>query len=143
MTMNLQAYDWLHLFQNYNCRFQVGGSDQLGNIVSGYDLIQKFHKVPVYGLTIPLITTEEGDKFGKTAGNAIWLSKEKTSAFQLYQFLIRIKDSDVQKLLMLFTFETMPKILEIMNEHWKTPHKRIAQKVLAENIVKLVHGRKL
>ncbi|KAK6642804.1 hypothetical protein RUM43_004306 [Polyplax serrata] len=138
----LQAYDWLHLYQNHNCHFQVGGNDQLGNIVSGYDLIQKFYNKPVYGLTVPLITTEEGDKFGKSAGNAIWLSKEKTSAFQLYQFFIRIKDSDVQKLLMLFTFETMPKILEIMNEHWKTPHKRLAQKILAENIIKLVHGAK-
>lgn len=138
-----QAYDWLHLYQNHNCHFQVGGNDQLGNIVSGYDLIQKFYNKPVYGLTVPLITTEEGDKFGKSAGNAIWLSKEKTSAFQLYQFFIRIKDSDVQKLLMLFTFETMPKILEIMNEHWKTPHKRLAQKILAENIIKLVHGGRL
>lgn len=72
----------------------------------------------------------------------MWLSKERTSPFQLYQFFIRIKDSDVQKLLMLFTFETMPKILEIMNEHWKTPEKRIAQKVLATSIVKLVHGGK-
>lgn len=96
----------------------------------------------MYGLTVPLITTEDGNKLGKTAENAVWLSKDKTSAFQLYQFFIRIKDSDVQKLLMLFTFETMPKILEIMNEHWKVPHKRLAQKFLAENIVKLVHGGK-
>ncbi|KAL0279680.1 UNVERIFIED_CONTAM: hypothetical protein PYX00_001183 [Menopon gallinae] len=136
----LQAYDWLHLYEHHNCRFQIGGNDQTGNIWAGFDLIQRIHNKRVFGLTVPLMTNEEGDKYGKSGGNAIWLSRLKTSAFQLYQFFIRTKDSEVQKLLMLYTFESVPRVLEIMKEHWKDPEKRLAQRFLAEEVVRLVHG---
>lgn len=135
-----QAYDWLHLLQTYNCRFQVGGADQLGNIMSGHELISRTSKKNVYGLTLPLITAEGGKKFGKSLGNAIWLSPKKSSSFQMYQYFVRSKDSDVEKFLKLFTFLPLGRIKEIMTEHVKQPEKREAQKILAENVTLLVHG---
>ncbi|KAF2882717.1 hypothetical protein ILUMI_23450 [Ignelater luminosus] len=137
-----QSYDWLHLFKKYGCRFQIGGNDQMGNIMSGYDLIARICKKPVYGLTIPLITTEMGDKFGKSAGNAVWLSSEKTSPFTYYQFWIRTTDADVEKFLKLFTFDTVGEISDIMRRHKEKPELRIAQKRLAEQATLLVHGQK-
>lgn len=136
----LQGYDWLHLLRTYNCRFQIGGSDQMGNIDSGHELIGRATDQRVFGLTVPLITTESGEKFGKSAGNAVWLTENKSSSFQLYQFFVRTKDSDVQKLLRLFTFLPLGKIEEIVNEHRKAPERREAQKILAEHVTRLVHG---
>lgn len=135
-----QAYDWLHLMTKYNCHFQIGGSDQMGNIMSGYDLITKSTRKQVYGITLPLITAEGGKKFGKSLMNAIWLSPTRSSAFQLYQYFIRTKDSDVEKFFKLFTFLTLDKINEIINEHMKNPEQRIAQKLLAQQVTLLVHG---
>lgn len=135
-----QAYDWLHLFRKYKCRFQVGGSDQMGNIVSGHDLISKAEDVQVYGLTLPLVTTETGHKFGKSEGNAIWLSAEKSPPFDLYQFFLRCRDTEVEHLLKLFTFEKLSNIEEIMRKHKKQPEHRIAQRKLAEKVTLLVHG---
>lgn len=136
----LQAYDWLHLYERYGCNFQIGGNDQQGNIVAGYDLIQRIHNKMVFGLTVPIVTNEEGDKYGKTGGNAIWLSGDKTSPFQFYQFLIRTKDSEVENLLKLFSFESVQRISEIMAEHKNKPEKRLAQKILANEVTTLVHG---
>lgn len=136
----LQAYDWLQLFKKYGCRFQIGGSDQMGNIISGYDLITKSTKKPVYGITLPLITAEGGKKFGKSLLNAIWLSPARSSSFQLYQYFIRVKDSDIEKFLKLFTFMPLNRINEIVNTHMKNPEERIAQKLLAEQVTLLVHG---
>ncbi|KAL9921257.1 tyrosine--tRNA ligase, mitochondrial [Glossina fuscipes fuscipes] len=136
-----QAYDWLHLLRNYNCRFQLGGSDQMGNLMSGHELISRTErKTEVFGLTLPLITNEEGDKFGKSGGTAVWLDQEKTSAFALYQFFIRRPDAEVEKLLKLFTFLTLPEIENLMTEHRKEPEKRKAQTILAEDVTLLVHG---
>ncbi|EFN88760.1 Probable tyrosyl-tRNA synthetase, mitochondrial [Harpegnathos saltator] len=135
-----QAYDWLQLMIKYNCCFQIGGSDQMGNIMSGYDLIAKSTRKQVYGITIPLITAEGGKKFGKSLMNAIWLSSMKSSSFQLYQYFIRTKDSDVKKLFKLFTFLSLDKINEIVDEHMKNPEQRIAQKILAQQVTLLVHG---
>nr|CAD7430564.1 unnamed protein product [Timema monikensis] len=135
-----QAYDWLQLLQKYDCRFQVGGNDQMGNIMSGHDLISRLTKTKVYGLTLPLITSESGDKFGKSSGSAIWLDSRKTSPFQLYQFFIRVKDSDVGKLLKLFSFEPPGTIDEFVQKHQTKPELRIAQKKLAEQVTLLVHG---
>lgn len=87
----LQGYDWLHLLQTYKCRFQIGGSDQMGNIVSGHELISRMGLDEVFGLTIPLVTNEEGSKLGKTADNAVWITPSKTSPFELYQFFMRVK----------------------------------------------------
>ncbi|CAG2060658.1 unnamed protein product, partial [Timema podura] len=135
-----QAYDWLQLLQTHDCRFQVGGNDQMGNIMSGHDLISRLTKIKVYGLTLPLITSESGDKFGKSSGSAVWLDSRKTSPFQLYQFFIRVKDSDVGKLLKLFSFEPPGTIDEFVQKHQTKPELRIAQKKLAEHVTLLVHG---
>ncbi|XP_011865724.1 PREDICTED: tyrosine--tRNA ligase, mitochondrial [Vollenhovia emeryi] len=135
-----QAYDWLHLTENYKCRFQIGGSDQMGNIMSGYDLITKSTRKEVYGITLPLITAEGGKKFGKSLLNAVWLSPAKSSSFQLYQYFIRTKDSDVERFLKLFTFLPLNKIAEIVKSHMNDPEQRRAQKLLAEQVTLLVHG---
>lgn len=135
-----QAYDWLHLAHKYNCKFQIGGSDQMGNIMSGYDLVTKSTKKKVYGITLPLITSEGGKKFGKSVGNVVWLSPLESSSFQLYQFFIRTKDADVEKLLKLYTFLPLNRIAEIVEEHFKHPESRTAQKILAEEVTLLVHG---
>lgn len=135
-----QAYDWLHLLQRYDCRFQVGGNDQMGNIVSGHDLISRVADTRVYGLTLPLVTTETGHKFGKSAGNAVWLNADKSSPFELYQFFVRCKDSEVERLLRLFTFESLGSIENLMRRHQKNPELRTAQKKLAEQVTLLVHG---
>ncbi|XP_065558484.1 tyrosine--tRNA ligase, mitochondrial-like isoform X1 [Artemia franciscana] len=136
----LQAYDWYHLYNKHGCRFQIGGSDQMGNIVSGHDLIKRKSGVEVFGLTLPLVTTESGDKLGKSAGNAIWLSENKTSSFEFYQFFIRTKDGDVEKLLKYFTFLPLEHIDEIMAKQKDKPESRTAQRKLAEHVTKLVHG---
>ncbi|XP_067632124.1 tyrosine--tRNA ligase, mitochondrial [Eurosta solidaginis] len=137
-----QAYDWLHLCRTYDCRFQMGGSDQMGNLMTGHELISRVVKKPVYGMTVPIVTNEEGDKFGKSAGNAVWLDEEQTSAFALYQFFVRIPDSAVEKLLHLFTFIPLKEVEQLMVEHRKEPEKRKAQTILAEDVTLLVHGEK-
>lgn len=136
----LQSYDWLHLFQAYNCKFQFGGSDQMGNIVSGYEVVSGNHYQTVHGVLLPLIQTEEGDKYGKSAGNAIYLSEDKTSPFELYQFFMRLPDAEVGKFLKLFTFYSLPEIESIIASHMKTPDVRSAQQKLAEEVTLLVHG---
>ncbi|EDV37212.1 uncharacterized protein Dana_GF11543 [Drosophila ananassae] len=136
-----QAYDWLHLLRRHNCCFQMGGSDQTGNLMTGHELISRVErKREVFGLTLPLVTNEEGDKFGKSAGNAVWLDANKTSPFALYQFFLRMADSKVEKLLRLFTFIPLPEIEQLMREHTKEPEKRKAQTLLAEDVTLLVHG---
>ncbi|XP_037048996.1 tyrosine--tRNA ligase, mitochondrial-like [Bradysia coprophila] len=135
-----QAYDWLHLLKEHDCRFQLGGSDQMGNLVAGHRLIGRTAKKSVYGLTLPLITNEEGNKFGKSAGNAIWLDQDKTSPFSFYQFFIRIADSEVENLLKLLTLLPLKEIDEIMVQHKQVPELRQAQRKLAQQITLLVHG---
>lgn len=135
-----QAYDWLHLFKEFGCRFQLGGSDQMGNIMSGHELISKVTKKAVYGLTLPLITNEAGDKFGKSAGNAIWLDSTETSEFSLYQFFIRLPDAEVENLLKLLTFLPLNEVNDLVAKHQKNPEQREAQKVLAKELTLLIHG---
>uniref|UniRef100_A0A182QLZ4 Tyrosine--tRNA ligase n=1 Tax=Anopheles farauti TaxID=69004 RepID=A0A182QLZ4_9DIPT len=135
-----QAYDWLHLLRQHNCRFQLGGSDQMGNIMSGQELISRTEAKDVFGLTLPLITNEEGDKFGKSAGNAVWLSAERTSPYAMYQFFVRTPDSEVEKLLRLLTFLSVQTIEQTMARHRRTPELWEAQKLLAAELTKLVHG---
>lgn len=114
----------------------------MGNIMAGHDLISKAKKGYVYGMTLPLITAEGGKKFGKSVGNAVWLSENKTSSFQLYQFLIRTADANVEQYLKLFTFLPLSQIKQIMDNHNKAPEKRAAQKKLAEEVTLLVHAGK-
>lgn len=135
-----QAYDWMRLYQDYGCRFQLGGSDQMGNIISGHFLVNRIGNASVYGLTTPIITTEAGNKFGKSAGNAVWLSTNKCSPFELYQFFMRVRDSEVESLLRFFTFDSLGEIKELMKKHMSKPETRLAQKRLAEQVTLLVHG---
>lgn len=138
----LQAYDFAYLFANHGCSMQAGGSDQWGNITAGIDLIRKMHRKEAFGITFPLVTTSSGEKFGKSAGNAIWLDPEKTSPYQFYQYWVRTDDRDVEKLLKSFTFIHPDKIGEIISRHNEAPHKREAQKILAAEVTTTVHGEK-
>ncbi|BBU40523.1 MULTISPECIES: tyrosine--tRNA ligase [unclassified Aeribacillus] len=139
--MILQSYDFLKLYQTYDCRLQIGGSDQWGNITSGLELIRKTEEnAKAYGLTLQLVTKADGTKFGKTEGGAIWLDKEKTSPYEFYQFWINTDDRDVIKYLKYFTFLSKEEIEQLAEEVKNTPEKRSAQKALAEEVTKLVHG---
>ncbi|KAF4022671.1 hypothetical protein G4228_014490 [Cervus hanglu yarkandensis] len=137
----LQAYDFYYLFQHYGCRVQLGGSDQLGNIMSGYEFIHKLTGEDVFGISVPLITSTTGAKLGKSAGNAVWLNRDKTSPFELYQFFLRQQDDLVERYLKLFTFLPLPEIDHIMQLHVTEPEKRGPQKRLAAEVTKLVHGQ--
>lgn len=139
--MILQSYDFLKLYQNNNCKLQIGGSDQWGNITSGLELIRKTEEnAKAFGLTIPLVTKADGTKFGKTEGGAIWLDAEKTSPYEFYQFWINTDDRDVIKYLKYFTFLSKQEIEQLEEEVKLAPEKRLAQKALAEEMTKLVHG---
>lgn len=140
--MILQAHDFLKLYENEGCKLQIGGSDQWGNITAGLELIRKSsgdEERKAYGLTIPLVTKADGTKFGKTEGGAVWLDKEKTSPYELYQFFINTDDRDVVKFLKYFTFLSKEEIEELSKSVETEPHLRRAQKRLAEEVVKLVH----
>ncbi|MDX5475547.1 MAG: tyrosine--tRNA ligase [Bacillaceae bacterium] len=139
--MILQSLDFLHLYKNENCKIQIGGSDQWGNITAGLELIRKSEEdAKAFGLTIPLVTKADGTKFGKTEGGAIWLDKEKTSPYEFYQFWINTDDRDVMKYLKFFTFLTHEEINALEAEMLAAPEKRAAQKKLGEEVTKLVHG---
>ncbi|MFP4353810.1 MAG: tyrosine--tRNA ligase [Phycisphaerae bacterium] len=139
--MTLQGYDFLHLFEAEGCTFQVGGSDQWGNITAGCDLVRKKHGQTVYAITNPLMTTAAGEKFGKSAGNAIWLDPDRTSPWDFYQYLIRQDDRDVIRFLNIYTFIDQEEIAELARAVENEPHKRAAQKRLAFEVTALVHGR--
>ncbi|HDQ16171.1 MAG TPA: tyrosine--tRNA ligase, partial [Bacteroidetes bacterium] len=138
--MVLQAYDFLCLFEKYNCRLQIGGSDQWGNIIAGIDLIKKKRGKEVYGLTLPLVSKSDGTKFGKTEKGTIWLDAKKTTPYQFYQFWINTDDRDVIQYLKFFTFLSKQEIENLEKEIQKNPEKREAQKALANNVTSLVHG---
>lgn len=161
----LQAWDWWHMFLVHGVQVQIGGSDQYGNIIAGMDAVKhiaqnygsedkegrrpewldgeskvKDDMMPM-GLTVPLLTTASGEKFGKSAGNAIWLDRSLTSAFDLYGLLLRSPDEDVERYLKLFTFLPIHEIASVMAEHTKEPGTRKAQHLLASEVLELVHGR--
>jgi tyrosyl-tRNA synthetase len=139
--MILQAFDFLQLYQTENCRLQIGGSDQWGNITAGLELIRKTEgEAKAFGLTIPLVTKADGTKFGKTESGTIWLDKEKTSPYEFYQFWINTDDRDVIKYLKYFTFLSKDEIEELERKLLEAPEQRAAQKALAEEMTKLVHG---
>lgn len=137
----LQAYDFKHLFDTQGCLMQCGGSDQWGNITAGIDLVRRFHRQEALGLTFPLVTTSSGEKFGKSAGNAVWLDARRTSPYQFYQYWIQSDDRDVAKLLNFFTFLHPDDVKEIVKEHEEAPHQRLAQQRLAEEVTRTVHGQ--
>ncbi|KAJ7329140.1 hypothetical protein JRQ81_015314 [Phrynocephalus forsythii] len=137
----LQAYDFLHLRQQHGCLIQLGGADQVGNIMSGYQLVSRVTGGDVFGITVPLITSTTGDKIGKSAGNAVWLNRNRTSPFELYQFFVRQPDKTVERYLKLFTFLPLLEIDRIMKRHAEERELRGAQKRLAAEVTKLVHGK--
>jgi tyrosyl-tRNA synthetase len=138
----LQAIDFNHLYENYNCKLQIGGSDQWGNITTGLELIRRTREeeAKAFGLTIPLVTKADGTKFGKTESGAIWLDPEKTSPYEFYQFWINTADADVVKYLKYFTFLSKEEIESLQQAVENEPHLRKAQKVLAEEMTRLIHG---
>lgn len=136
----LQAYDFLMLYKKYGCLLQLGGSDQWGNITSGIELLRREEEIQGFGMTMPLITTADGKKFGKTEGNAVWLDADKTSPYEFYQFWINTDDRDAVKFLKYFTFLSLEEIDEIEKEFTAKPEERLAQKTLAKEVTTLVHG---
>jgi len=136
----LQAYDFLHLYDSYGCSIQVGGSDQWGNITAGIDLIRKLRGKEVFGITLPLICDSAGRKFGKSEGNAVYLDASKTSYYDFYQFFMRVEDADVGHLLRVYTFLPMEEINCLEEETRRNPELRLAQKRLAREMTRMVHG---
>ncbi len=136
----IQGNDFLELFKRENCIMQVAGSDQWGNITTGIELIKKKLGKEAYGFTMPLILDQNGNKFGKSEGNALWLDKEKTSPYKIYQYLINTDDSKVIEYLKVFTFLTPEEIMKLEKSVKEEPEKRLAQKTLAYEFVKDLHG---
>ncbi len=137
----LQAIDFGHLNRELNCKIQVGGSDQWGNITSGIELMRRMYgQTDAYGLTIPLVTKSDGKKFGKSESGAVWLDVEKTSPYEFYQFWINQSDEDVIKFLKYFTFLGKEEIDRLEQSKNEAPHLREAQKTLAEEVTKFIHG---
>jgi len=139
--MLLQAYDYLHLFDSFDCRLQIGGSDQYGNILMGVELIRKARREEAYGLTSPLVLKADGTKFGKTESGTVWLDAQRTSPFQLYQFFLRSEDSVVGDYLRYFTFLDHAEILSLDEATASRPEQREAQRMLASEVCVLVHGQ--
>ncbi|KGK42338.1 tyrosyl-tRNA synthetase [Nitrincola sp. A-D6] len=136
----LQSYDYQVLNQTYGCTLQIGGSDQWGNITSGIDLTRRMNAAQVYGLTLPLITKSDGTKFGKTEGGAVWLSPQKTSPYAFYQFWLQTPDADAYRFLKFFTFLDVAEIDAIEAADKAAEGRPEAQRILAEEVTRLVHG---
>ncbi|MDO5034234.1 MAG: tyrosine--tRNA ligase [Actinomycetaceae bacterium] len=139
----LQANDFLQLYRRYGCTLETGGDDQWGNLVGGMDLIHKVENVDVSVMTTPLITKADGTKFGKSEGGAIWLNPDMLSPYAFYQFWLNVDDADVVRFLKVFTFLDRAEIERLEEESLNAPHKREAQKALAAEVTKLVHGEEV
>jgi len=137
----LQAYDFLYLYDNYKCKIQLGGQDQWGNITGGIELIRRMRGQEAYGVTLPLVTTASGKKFGKSEAGNIWLDSALTSPYQIYQYLINMSDQDVIPYLKIFTFLPIEEIENYAEEIRNKPEERSAQKRLAWEVTRLVHGK--
>jgi tyrosyl-tRNA synthetase len=136
----LQAFDFAHLYEQHGCVLQGGGSDQWGNIVAGIDLIRRRGGGQAYGLVWPLLTTADGSKFGKSAGNAVWLDAAMTSPYAYYQYWVNAADADVVRFLKLFTFLDLDDIAEVAVEHERDPAARVAHRLLAREATRVIHG---
>lgn len=137
----LQGFDFLHLYQHKNCKLQLGGSDQWGNITTGTELIRRKVQGEAYGITCPLITKSDGVKFGKTESGNVWLDRRYTSPYKFYQFWLNVADEDAERYIKIFTSLLREEIAAIVEEHRKAPHLRLLQKRLAEEITVMVHSR--
>jgi len=136
----LQSYDFVMLYDRFNCTLQMGGSDQWGNITAGIDLTRKLRGAKVHGLVLPLVTTASGTKFGKTEAGAVWLDPQLTTPYEFYQFWLNADDRDAVKYLKFFTFLTADRIEEIAAASEREPEKRHAQRELAREVTRMVHG---
>jgi len=137
----LQGYDFLYLYEYMDCKIQMGGSDQWGNITTGTELIRRKVAGKAFALTCPLITKADGTKFGKTEGGNVWLDKTRTSPYKFYQYWLNTSDEDAQSYIKIFTFLERPETEALIAEHQAAPHERILQKKLAEEVTLLVHGQ--
>ena len=138
--MILQGYDFLHLNREFDCTLQIGGSDQWGNMTAGMDLIRRSTDSRGFCLTVPLITKADGGKFGKTEKGSVWIDSEKTCPYEFYQYWLNTADDDVIRFLKFFTFLTQEEILELEKSKEEVPHLREAQKKLASEMTKMIHG---
>ena len=136
----LQGYDFAELNKRHGAVLEIGGSDQWGNITAGIDLTRRLHQKQVFGLTLPLVTKSDGTKFGKTEGGAVWLNAKKTSPYQFYQFWLKVADADVYKFLKYFTFLSIEEIDAIEAKDKASGTKPEAQRILAEEMARLIHG---
>jgi len=141
MYQIFQGWDFLHLFETFGCTLQLGGRDQWGNITAGTDLVRRVRRESVFGMTLELVTTASGEKFGKSAGNAVWLDANRTSPWELFQFMVTQDDADVVKLLKLFTFLSDEEIEELEASTANEPNARKAQRKLAFEVTAFIHGR--
>ncbi|WGH74860.1 tyrosine--tRNA ligase [Tenacibaculum tangerinum] len=140
----IQGYDFYHLYKTYNCKLQMGGSDQWGNITTGTELVRRMtseEDAKAYAATCPLITKADGSKFGKSEGGNVWLDAEKTSVYKFYQFWLNTSDEDAEKYIKIFTFLDKETIEALTSEHAKAPHQRVLQKKLAEEVTTFVHSK--
>ena len=137
----LQGYDFLHLYQNMDCKIQMGGSDQWGNITTGTELIRRKAFGKAYGITCPLITKSDGTKFGKSEGGNVWLDKSRTSPYKFYQYWLNASDEDAKKYIKIFTLLTQEEIVSLTSEHQETPHLRLLQNKIAEEVTQMVHSK--
>lgn len=136
----VQGYDFLHLYENYNCKIQMGGSDQWGNIVTGTELIRRKAQGEAFALTAPLIKKADGTKFGKSEGGNVWLDKKKTSPYKFYQYWLNASDEDAANYVRVFTLFSKERIEKLEAEHLEAPHMRFLQKALAKDITIRVHS---
>ncbi len=136
----MQGYDFLYLFENYDCKLQMGGSDQWGNITTGTELIRRTLDKEAYAITCPLITKADGKKFGKTEKGNVWLDREKTSPYAFYQFWLNLSDEDAARFIRIFTLKSEEEICELEKQHAADPSQRILQKALAKDITIKVHS---
>ena len=138
----IQGYDFYHLYQNMNCKFQMGGSDQWGNMTTGTELIRRMSEgtTEAFAMTCPLVTKSDGSKFGKSEGGNIWLDADKTSVYEFYQFWLNVADEDAEKFIKYYTFLDRETIENLIAEHRTEPHRRLLQNKLAEEVTTLVHG---
>ena len=138
----IQGYDFYWLWKNENCKVQLGGSDQWGNIVSGTEIIRRKGKGEAFAVTTPLLQKSDGGKFGKTEEGNVWLDKNKTSVYKFYQFWINSSDEDAKNYIKIFSIKNRKEILELIKQHEKYPEKRLLQKTLANEVTSMVHSKK-
>ena len=136
-----QGYDFYHLYKEKNCKLQMGGSDQWGNITTGTELIRRKAQGKAYAITVPLVTKADGTKFGKTEGGNVWLNSDRTSPYKYYQYWLNSSDEDAENFIKKFTFLSRETIENLIAEHKENPHLRLLQKTLGEEVTILTHGK--